>query len=183
MGQEHWPASRVEGLIHVIRGQRVMLSADLARLYGVQPKVLIQAVKRNAERFPDDFMFLVDWQEVPFLRSQFVTLEGRGKHIKYAPYAFTEQGVAMLSSVLRSKRAVQVNIAIMRVFVHLRGALAARKELAEKLAELERRVTRGEEGIQTLFEAIRQLMNRPEPPKKQIGFHVREKRATYGRKR
>lgn len=174
---------RMEGLIHVIRGQRVMLSTDLARLYGVEPKALIQAVKRNASRFPDDFMFPVDWQEVTILRSQFVTLKEHGKHPKYPPYAFTEQGVAMLSSVLRSERAVQVNIAIMRVFVRLRETLAAHKDLAEKLNELERRVANSEEGIQTLFDAIRQLMAPPASSRKQIGFHVREQRARYARKR
>ena len=171
--------SGIEGMIYVMRGQRVMLSTDLARLYGVAPKVLVQAVKRNPARFPDDFMFLVDWQEVPFLRSQFVTLEGRGKYMKYPPYAFTEQGVAMLSSVLRSERAIEVNVAIMRAFVKLREALTAHKELAEKLAELEDRVTSHGEGIQTLFEAIRRLMERPETPKKRIGFHVRERSARY----
>ncbi|MFH0953238.1 MAG: ORF6N domain-containing protein [Verrucomicrobiota bacterium] len=183
MEQPKSPAFRVEGMIHVIRGQRVMLSTDLARLYGVEPKVLVQAVKRNITRFPDDFMFLVDAQDVAILRSQFVTLKGHGKHAKYPPYAFTEQGVAMLSSVLRSERAVQVNITIMRAFVQLRQTLAAHKELAEKLAELERRVTGSEGGIKTLFEAIRHLMATPEPPKKQIGFHVRERRAPYGRRK
>lgn len=172
----------VEGLIHTIRGQRVMLSTDLARLYGVEPKVLIQAVKRNIARFPEDFMFLVDWQEVPFLRSQVVTLEGRGKHVKYPPYAFTEHGVAMLSSVLRSERAIQVNIAIVRAFVQLRHVFAAHKELAEKLAELEHRVVDSEEGIRTLFEAIRQLMAVPDQPRRQIGFHVRERGVPYGRR-
>lgn len=169
----------IEEMIYVMRGQRVMLSTDLARLYGVAPKVLVQAVKRNPKRFPADFMFLVDWQEVPFLRSQFVTLEGRGRYTKYPPFAFTEQGVAMLSSVLRSERAIDVNVAIMRAFVKLREMLGAQKDLAEKLSELEKRVSHHDEGIQTLFEAIRTLMAPPEVPKKQIGFHVRERSARY----
>ena len=169
----------IDGMIYVMRGQRVMLSTDLARLYGVAPKVLIQAVKRNPARFPADFMFLVGSKEVAILRSQIVTLRGHGKHTKYPPYAFTEQGVAMLSSVLRSERAIEVNVAIMRAFVKLREALTAHKELAQKLAELEARVTSHGEGIDTLFEAIRRLMERPETPKKQIGFHVRERSARY----
>lgn len=183
MVQQKLPALRVEGMIHVLRGQRVMLSTDLAGLYGVQPKVLIQAVKRNIERFPEDFAFLVDWQEVPFLRSQFVTLNGRGKYTKYPPYAFTEQGVAMLSSVLRSERAVQVNIAIMRTFVKLRETIETHRELADKFAELEKKVAKHDKGIETLFEAIRRLMSPPEAPPKRIGFHVRERRAKYARRR
>ncbi len=182
-------ASGVESMIFLIRGQRVMLSTDLARLYGVEPKVLIQAVKRNAGRFPPDFMFQLDGQEVARSRSQIVTLK-RGQNIKYRPYAFTEQGVAMLSSVLRSERAIEINVAIMRVFVKLREALTAHKELVVKLAELEGRIAGHDENIQTLFEAIRQMMLPPEPPPKEIGFHashersriVKEGRASYGRR-
>ena len=180
MEQENWPASRVEGMIHVVRGHRVMLSTDLAQLYSVPSKALIQAVNRNASRFPPDFMFPLTRPEIRD-RSQFVTC-GRIYRARNV-LAFTEQGVAMLSSVLRSERAVQVNIAIMRAFVRLREVLVAHKELAEKLADLERRVAHGEEGIQTLFEAIRRLMTPPEEPRKQIGFHVRERRPAYGRKR
>ena len=183
MAQQKLPALRVEGMIHVLRGQRVMLSTDLAGLYGVQPKVLIQAVKRNIERFPDDFMFPVEAQEVAILRSQVVTLRLHGKHAKYPPYAFTEQGVAMLSSVLRSERAVQVNIAIMRAFVKMRETVAAHHELAAKFAELEKRVAKHDEGIGTLFEAIRRLMTPPQAPPKRIGFHVRERRAIYVHRR
>jgi len=153
-----------------------MLSAHLADLYNVQAKVLIQAVKRNIERFPQDFMFQLTWEEAQSLRSQFVALEKvatstKGKHIKYEPYAFTEQGVAMLSSVLNGKRAVQANIAIMRAFVRLRDILANRKELAHKLSELERKIEKHDVEIQSIFDAIRQLMTPPpEPPRRKIGF-------------
>lgn len=170
---------QLQPLIHVIRGQRVMLSGDLARLYGVEPKVLVQAVKRNAIRFPQDFMFPVDWEDVPFLRSQFVTLDGRGRYPKYPPLAFTEQGVAMLSSVLRSERAVEINIAIMRAFVRLREVLSQTRELSARLSELEQRVAGHDEHIQALFEAIRQLMTPPDTPKKRIGFHAEESRSRY----
>ncbi len=163
---------KVERRIFLIRSQKVMLSSHLAELYGVEPKVLVQAVKRNIERFPEDFMFQLTFEEFKTLRSQFVTLEtGRGKYTKYLPYAFTEQGVAMLSSVLRSKRAVQVNIAIMRAFVKLRQMLASHKELAGKLTELERKLEGHDREIRSLFEAIRQLMTPPHPPWRRIGFH------------
>ena len=124
------------------RGMKVMLDKDLAELYGVSTKALNQAVKRNLERFPKDFMFQLSWEELDGLRSQIVTLEKRGRHLKYRPYAFTEQGVAMLPSVLKSKRAVLVNITIMRVFVKIREILFAHKELSDKLKELA-----GEEGL------------------------------------
>ena len=151
-----------------------MLSTHLAELYRVEAKVLIQAVKRNIERFPEDFMFQLTWDEIGMAsRSQIVTLnKAKGKNIKYLPYAFTEQGVAMLSSVLNSKRAIQVNIAIMRVFVKLKEILLANKELAHKLAELERKIEKHDTDIGTIFEAIRQLMTPPEPPRRRIGFHT-----------
>ncbi|HOW97089.1 MAG TPA: ORF6N domain-containing protein [Kiritimatiellia bacterium] len=169
-------------MIYLLRGQRVMLDSDLATLYGVKTKELNKAVSRNRDRFPADFVFPLAREEVARLRFQIGTSnEGRGGR-RYRPYAFTEEGVAMLSGVLRSERAVHVNVAIMRAFVRLRGLLAAHHELAAKLTELERRVASNEEGIQTLFEAIRQLMSPPEPTRKQIGFSVREKRAHYGRK-
>ncbi len=168
----------IEGRIFMIRGHKVMLSTHLAELYGVEPKVMIQAVKRNSERFPADFMFQLTNQEVINLKSQIVTSSWGG--IRRAnPYAFTEQGVAMLSSVLRSKRAVQVNIAIMRAFVKLREILSTHKELAHKLAELERKIERHDEEIKTIFDAIRQLMATPEPKKKKIGFVVRERSVQY----
>ena len=169
------PADALESRILVLRGQKVMLSPDLAALYGVEPRALIQAVKRNRERFPADFMFQLTTFEVKSLRSQSVILETnsprhRGTHTKYEPYAFTEQGVSMLSSVLRSKRAIRVNIAIMRAFVKLRAALAAHKELAVQLRDLERKVTGHDADIQDIFAAIRRLMNPPPEPRRPIGF-------------
>lgn len=169
--------------IFLIRGHKVMLSIHLAELYGVETKVLMQAVKRNIERFPEDFMFrlsseeamalklqLIDLQAVVKSRSQYVTLK-QGSNIKYLPYAFTEQGVAMLSSVLRSKRAIQVNIAIMRAFVKLKEFFAMHKELAHKLNELERKVGQHDVEIERIFDAIRALMAVEEKPKRKIGFH------------
>ena len=170
------PEELIERKIFLLRGQKVMISIHLAKLYGVKVKVLIQTIKRNIERFPEDFMFQLTREETQSLRSQFVTLNNsgskRGKHLKFMPYAFTEQGVAMLSSVLRSKKAVQVNIAIMRAFVKLRQILFHHKELAHKLEEIERKISRHDEDIQNIFEAIRQLMAPPEKPKRRIGFHA-----------
>ncbi|MFH1867706.1 MAG: ORF6N domain-containing protein [Candidatus Omnitrophota bacterium] len=161
---------KLEQKIYLIRGQKVMLSTDLADLYRVKAKVLMQAVKRNKERFPSDFMFQLKWSEIRVSRSQIVTLK-KGYNIKYLPYAFTEQGVAMLSTVLNSKRAIQVNIAIMRAFVKLRRILSTHKELAHKLDQLERKTERHDTEIRAIFEAIRQLMAPPEKPKRRIGFH------------
>ena len=172
-GMELIPEERIEKAILLIRGQNVMLDKDLASLYGVQVKVLNQAVKRNLARFPADFMFQLTPEEGDALRSQSVTLEpGRGKHRKYLPYAFTEQGVAMLSSVLNSDRAIEVNIAIMRAFVRLREILSTHKDLARKLDELERKLGEHDQKFQVVFEAIRQLMA-PTPTtqeKRRIGF-------------
>ena len=177
--------NKVESRILVIRGKKVMLDRDLAELYGVETKVLKQAVRRNRDRFPEDFMFQLSWDEaraidrrtalthdtaMSSLRSQSVTLK-QGAHIKFRPYAFTEQGVAMLSSVLRSKRAVQVNIEIMRAFVRLRGVLAAHADLAKKLEELQQRVGAHDEAIRSLVLAIRNLIEDPPPKGKgRIGF-------------
>jgi hypothetical protein len=167
----------VEKKIFLIRGHKVMLSTHLSELYSVESKVLIQAVKRNQERFPDDFMFQLTWEEADSLRSQIVTLKKReskrGRHIKFLPYAFTEQGVSMLSSVLRSKRAVAVNIAIMRAFVKLREILSTHKELAAQFKELEHKVGTHDKQIAAIFEAIRRLMEPPpDKPKRKIGFIV-----------
>ena len=163
---------RVERKILLIRGHKVMLDSDLAELYEVPTKVFNQAVRRNIERFPEDFMFKLSWEETEKLsRSQFVTLK-QGQNIKYRPRVFTEQGVAMLSGVLNSKRAVQVNVAIMRAFVKLRRVLATHKELAGKLAELEWKLEGHDQKIQSLFEAIRQLMAPPRRPRRRIGFHT-----------
>jgi hypothetical protein len=168
----------IERKIYLIRGEKVLLSFDLAELYRVEPKVLIQAVKRNSNRFPDDFMFQLTNQEFTNLKSQFVTSSWGG--IRRAnPYAFTEQGVAMLSSVLNSERAVQVNIAIMRTFVKLREMMSSHKNLARKLEELEKKY---DGQFQIVFEAIRQLMIEEEKPKRKIGF-VKESRAVYRTRR
>lgn len=157
---------RVEQRILSIRGQKVMLSSDLAELYAVAPKALVQAVKRNRERFPDDFMFQLTRAEYANLKSQFVTSSWGGAR-RAAPYAFTEQGVAMLSSVLRSPRAVQVNIAIMRAFVKLREILATHRELARRLEEME---SKYDAQFKVVFDAIRELMMPPEKPRHRIGF-------------
>ena len=160
---------RIGSRILVIRGQKVMLDASLAGLYEVTTKALNQAVKRNLGRFPGDFMFQLTAEEATLLRSQSVTLKtGRGRHRKYQPYAFTEQGVTMLSSVLHSKRAVMVNIEIMRAFVQLRQMLSSHADLARKLAALERKY---DAQFKSVFDAIRELMTPPEPPRKRrIGF-------------
>jgi len=176
--------SLIGSRIVVLRGQRVMIDSDLAALYEVQTKVLVQAVKRNIARFPGDFMFQLSGEEFESLRSQFVTSKtGRGGR-RTAPYAFTEQGVAMLSSVLGSTRAIAVNIEIMRTFVRVRELAATHSDLAARLSELEERTaalslqqdqfahnTRAQ--LKQVFDAIRQLMTPPETPRKPIGF-VRE---------
>jgi hypothetical protein len=160
------PAERIERAIRLIRGEKVILDADLAALYDVATRVLVQAVKRNLERFPPDFMFQLTEEEFAILRSQSVTSRGWGGR-RYPPYAFTEQGVAMLSSVLHSPRAIQVNIEIMRAFVRLRQWLSSHAKLAKKLAELEAKY---DEQFAVVFEAIKQLMAPPEEKRKKIGF-------------
>ena len=165
------PREQIEESILLLRGQKVMLDTDLADLYGVDAKQLKRQVRRNRDRFPTDFMFELSKEEYAAVRCHFGTLK-RGEHSKYPPYVFTEQGVAMLSSVLRSKRAVQVNIAIMRAFVKLRELVGAHKELAGKLAELERRVANHDGHIQSLFHAIRQLMEPATPKPSRIGFEA-----------
>ncbi|MGA2516830.1 MAG: ORF6N domain-containing protein [Thermodesulfobacteriota bacterium] len=173
------PLERIERSILLIRGQKVMLDRDLASLYGVTTKVLNQAVKRHKDRFPEDFMFQLTieeariwWTEVRGggLRSQIVTLK-RGQHIKYRPYAFTEHGILMLSSVLNSKTAIKVNIEIMRAFVRLRRILASHADLARKLEALEKKY---DAQFKIVFDAIRQLMAPPEPKRRPIGFRVKE---------
>ncbi len=164
-------SENIEKKIYLIRGHKVMLDSDLANLYGVKTKVFNQAVGRNMQRFPKDFMFQLTADENLALRSQFVTLKsGRGMHRKYLPYAFTGQGIAMLSGVLNSERAIQVNIAIMRAFTRLREFLATHKELAEKLKELEVKVDYHDKHIKSIFDAIRQLVAPPRQRKKRIGF-------------
>jgi hypothetical protein len=160
--------------IRSVRGHKVMLASDLADLYGVPTKALVQAVKRNPERFPSDFSFQLTEQELRALRSQIVTLDeandqprGRGKYAKYAPYAFTEQGVAMLSSVLKSKQAVRVNVEIMRAFVRLRDLAGHNREMTRRLNDLESKYDRQ---FKVVFDAIRELMAPPPAPKRRIGF-------------
>jgi hypothetical protein len=155
-----------------------MLDADLAVLYGVSTKRLNEQVRRNRSRFPDDFMFQLTAEEVRSLRSQFATSkQGRGGR-RYAPLVFTEQGIAMLSTVLNSERAIQVNIEIMRAFVRLRRMLASNEDLSRKLAALEKKY---DSQFRVVFEAIRELMTPPEAKKRKIGFLVKERAARYGR--
>lgn len=161
------PMERVEKAILLIRGQKVLLDRDLAELYGVETRVLKQAVRRNSERFPEDFMFVVNEEEFENWRSQFVISNEDRMGLRYPPMAFTEQGVAMLSSVLRSPQAIKVNIAIMRAFVKLREILASHADLARKLEELKAKY---DEQFRIVFDAIRQLMKPPEKERRKIGF-------------
>ena len=199
MAKEIISVAQIARRIFYFRGEKVLFDFDLAALYGVAAKVLNQAVKRNRERFPDDFMFRLTDEETRLLRSQILALESRQpdenqgvetdwsqfvtssskfRGIKYRP-SFTEQGVAMLSSVLKSERAVKVNIAIMRAFVNLRQMIETNRELARKFSELAQRVGKHDEEIAAILEAIRQLMTPIEKPRREIGFHVREKAPHY----
>jgi ORF6N domain len=185
------PAARIERRILFLRGQKVMLDFDLAELYSVETRVLNQAVKRNLERFPEDFMFQLTWEETKvLLRSQIVTLAGEtgeiasknmrnprsrivtlesGQNLKYRPYAFTEQGVGMLSGVLSSPRAVQTHVAIIRAFVQLRQMLASNAGLARKLEALEKKY---DAKFRIVFDAIREMMDEKKKPRREIGFHT-----------
>jgi len=185
------PTNRIERKILLLRGHKVMLDFDLAELYGVPTKVLNQAVRRNLSRFPEDFMFRLSKEESRLIsRSQIVTLNAaidgipskndgssrsqivtlkRGSNVKYAPYAFTEQGVGMLSGVLNSPRAVQTHVAIIRTFVQLRQILATHADLARKLEALEKRY---DKQFRVVFDAIRELMTEDKKPKREIGFHT-----------
>jgi len=169
------PIERIEERIFLIRGQKVMLDADLAELYGVLTKRLNEQVKRNKERFPKDFMFQLTKEEFANLKSQFATssLEWGGK--RKLPYAFTEQGVAMLSGILQSKRAVKVNVEIMRTFVKIRRIISSNIELARKLEELERKYDAHDVKIRAVFDAIKKLMEQPKKPKSPIGFKASKK--------
>ena len=171
------PIEHIQSQIIVIRDEKVILDRTLAELYGVETKQLKRAVRRNIHRFPSDFMFELTKEEYESLRYQFGTLK-RGEHSKYLPLAFTEQGVAMLSSVLNSRRAIEVNILIMRAFVRLRGMMSSHKELLRKLEEMEMKY---DDQFRVVFEAIRQLMTPPEPPRKKIGFEAKEAAAPYGK--
>ena len=160
------PTERIERAILYIRGEKIMLDRDLAELYGVETRALVQAVRRNRERFPQDFMFQIAREELRGLRSQIVISKGRGG-LRRLPYAFTEQGVAMLSSVLKSKRAAAVNVEIMRAFVRLRSLLASHADLSRKLDALEARY---DSQFKIVFDAIRELMTPPEPKRRRLGF-------------
>jgi ORF6N domain len=177
MRKEIIPIERIAQSILYLRGQKVLLDRDLAALYGVETRVLNQAVKRNSDRFPDDFVFMLSREEIARI-SQTVTSSAKLKFSRQVR-AFTEQGVAMLSTVLNSERAVKVNIAIMRAFVKLRETLAANRQLARKFEELERRIGKHDKDIAAVIEAIRQLMLPSEQPRREIGFHVREQAARY----
>ncbi len=194
MSKEIIPTEQIALRIRHFRGEKVLLDFDLAALYGVETRALNQAVRRNADRFPADFMFQLSSEETETLSqlvtpsvaghdvsnsSQIVMSSGKYRGKRYRPYAFTEQGVAMLSSVLNSESAVKMNIAIMRAFVQLRRALETNRELARKFSEFERRIGKHDAEIDAILEAIRQLMTPPEKPRREIGFHVREEAARY----
>lgn len=166
------PLEIIEKKIYVIRGKKVMLDSDLAELYGIETKMLIRAVKRNIERFPSDFMFQLNKEEFETLRFHFGTSKQRGGR-RYLPYVFTEQGVAMLSSVLRSERAIQVNIAIMRAFVKLREIVMSHKELAKKIKQLEKKY---DAQFKIVFDAISKIMEVPVKKQRKIGFRVENKK-------
>ena len=173
----------IETAIQTLRGERVILDADLARIYGVETRVLNQAVRRNREKFPADFMFRLNRAEARQLnRSQVVMGSQKHRDPRFLPYEFTEHGAIMAANVLNSRRAVQMSVFVVRGFVRLRQMISAHREMVAKLAELERKVATHDGHIGALFEAIRQLMAPPEPKKRKIGFLVEEKAARYGRK-
>lgn len=163
------PVDMIESKIYFIRGKKVMLDSDLASLYQVETKALNQALQRNIERFPEDFCFQLSQTESQNLRSQFVTLK-KGEHRKYLPFVFTEQGIAMLSGVLKSPRAIQVNIQIMRTFTKIREMIVSNKELREKIEELEEKY---DKNFTVVFEVIRKLIIEEEKPKREIGFNTK----------
>ena len=173
------PIERIEKTILLIRGQKVMLDADLAELYGVTTKRLNEQVKRNRSRFPQDFMFQLTPQE----KTEVVAICDHLQRLKFSPvlpFAFTEHGAIMVASVLNTKRAIEVSVYVVRAFVKLRAVLAAHKDLAGKLDELEQRVSGHDEHIENLIEAIRRLMTPPEPKRRRIGFYTRERGVRYG---
>jgi hypothetical protein len=174
----------IETAIQTLRGERVILDADLAKIYGVETRVLNQAVRRNRVKFPTDFMFRLNRAEARQLnRSQPVMGSQKHRDPRFLPYAFTEHGAIMAANVLNSPRAVQMSVFVVRAFVRLRQMIGAHKEMAATLAELERKVASHDGNIRALFEALRQLMAPPEPKKRKIGFIVEEKAAAYGKRR
>ena len=160
--------------IYLIRDNKVMIDRDLAELYGVETKVLKQAVKRNSERFPEDFMFEMTGEEFTNWRSQFVTSKSDLKGLRYAPFCFTEQGVTMLSCILNSIKAIEVNIRIIRIFTQLREMLSTHKDILLKLEQLERQVEKNNEEIQLIFRTLKHFLNPPTEPRKRIGFIIPE---------
>jgi hypothetical protein len=175
------PLERITSKIYVIRQIKVMFDSDLAELYDVETGALNRAVKRNIERFPDDFMFQLSMEEWERLKCQFGISKSSHGGRRNFPYAFTEQGVSMLSSVLNSKRAIEVNIAIMRAFVQIRKMAISQERIAGKIREIESRLEDHDESIDAIFEAIVQLITPDEKSKKQIGFEVKEPKAMYGK--
>ncbi len=173
--EQHATIETIERIIYLFRGQKVMLDSDLAEIYGMPTKVLLQAIKRNEKRFPSDIAFQLENQDVVALRSQIVTSKSCRGGRRYQPYVFTEQGVAMLSSVLNSDRAIEVNIQIMRAFVKLREMIATNKDLSKKLEELEKKYN---SQFKIVFDAIRALVTQPEPKEKKIGY-IKENRVPY----
>ena len=183
----------IESVIQTVRGEKIILDADLARIYGVTTKRLNEQVKRNPDRFPSDFVFRLtqaEWERLvgriansdrPENRSQIATGSQRHRDPRFPPYAFTEHGAIMAANVLNSARAVQMSVFVVRAFVRLRQMIATHKEMTSKLAELERKVASHDTHISSLFEAIRRLMTQPEPKKRKIGFLVKERAAKYGR--
>ena len=196
MSTDLLPQERVARCIFQLRGKRVILDADLAAIYGVTTKRLNEAVKRNQERFPDDFVFLIERKELATLRSQIATFASVTKYdmrsqtataskriFRHAPFAFTEHGAIMAAAMLNSPRAVQMSLFVVRAFVQMREALADHKELAQKLAELERKLTERLDGheraLLQLLDEMKQLVEPPAPPRKRIGFGVAEARGVY----
>jgi ORF6N domain len=174
----------IESSIFVLRGERVILAAALAKIYGVETRALNQAVKRNRERFPEDFTFRLTREEAAAIansRSQSVILK-RGENIKYLPYVFTEHGAIMAANVLNSRHAMRMSVFVVRAFIRLRHTVAFQKEIMVKLDELERRFTAHDSDIKRLFATVRQLMAPPELKKRKIGFLVEEKPARYGKR-
>ena len=178
------PVEEISEKIMTIRGKKVILASDLAEVYGVATKALNQAVKRNAAKFPDDFAFQLTSDEarsVNRLRSQFVTLK-RGQHIKYLPNVFTEHGAIMAANVLNSPEAIRMSVFVVRAFVKMREALISRSELEKRLLRIENVLLAHDESIRELYDQIRPLLlPPPDPPRKRIGFEVKESRASYGR--
>lgn len=180
------PDELVINKIYLVRGQKVMFDFDLAELYGVETRALNQAVKRNASRFPGDFMFQLSKKEWGFLRSQIVISSGESNSSQfvmsskkhrgsvYLPYVFTEQGVAMLSSVLKSETAIRVNIQIIRVFTRMRAMLLTHKDILLQLEKIEKKLTGHDEDIALVFEYLKKLLNPPQPPRRKIGFKRKE---------